>query len=249
MSRIVPPRSHALAAIVLSLAAPSAAIAGAPYDGWRGQSYSAPSYDYGSDRRPFDGSYRTEFPSTHPTVWNGLYLGADIGGGFGDVDSKSFIHDDNEFSGVLGGIHAGYNAQYGMLVAGFEVDASWAGLTQDATAAAAMQFDCETDWLSTARLRLGYATGSTLFYVTGGLAVSDLDLTSTSAGLSSTASETLVGYAIGAGVEYKFRSNMSARIEALYHGFGEEALDLPSGKINLDTDITTIRAGLSISLD
>jgi opacity protein-like surface antigen len=58
-------------------------------------------------------------------------------------------------------------------------------------------------------------------------------------------SETLVGYAIGGGVEMKLSSSLSARIEALHYGFGESTLATPAGPLTTDADVTTVRAGLT----
>lgn len=249
-------QAHRLAPLALISAVfsfPPSARAGEPYDGWRGQygtgytAYRAGAYV--PDRRPLDGSYRTPPPLPAPGTWTGLYVGAHLGAGIGSIETSDVASADLDLSTFLGGLQAGYNMQFGQYVAGLEIDATWTSSDGDDASDNGAHISGGSDWLSSARLRLGYTTGDLMIYATGGVALGDIDL-SVSKGLSSSdMSETMVGYAVGGGVEYKLTDSWIARVEALHYGFGEEKLDSSIGNLDADTDITTIRAGLSLRLN
>ena len=101
-----------LALLALLQYAPSA-NAGSPYPGWRGE-YGTPytAYKAGADfddnRRPLDGSLRPA-PLNMPGSWTGLYLGAHLGAGMGDIETSDLASTSIDADTFLGGIHAGYN--------------------------------------------------------------------------------------------------------------------------------------------
>ena len=79
------------------------------------------------------------------------------------------------------------------------------------------------DWFGTTRARLGWASGPTLTYVTGGLAYGEVSAQGSqiSGGLfSGSASQSKVGWTIGGGVEYALNENLSLKAEYLYIDFG-----------------------------
>ena len=251
-------RAAAPALCVLSVvSAPSVAQAGSPYPGWRGQpsSYGTPytAYKAGAvfddDRRPFDGSYRSPADAPLTNEWAGLYFGAEVGAGLANFDTSGLAESSIDADGFMGGIHAGYNMQFGNVVAGFELDTAWAGTEGDKTQSGSLAITAGSDWLSSARLRLGYSMGNWLVYGTGGVALGDVTLRLEDAGLDETMSHTAVGYAVGGGVEFKFTPSWIARVEAIHYGFGEEEFKSSLGSISADTDVTTIRAGLSVRLN
>lgn len=149
---------------------------------------------------------------------------------------------------ILGGGQAGYNWQTGVYVAGIEGDFDYLGLKKSSTASGpypccgpttgfTINSSISPDWLATIRGRLGVASDSLLFYVTGGLAFTDLkanyqfaDLCGTYAACGvggypvgfETASISAIkaGYAIGGGIETKLQGNWSVKVEYLYVNFG-----------------------------
>jgi outer membrane immunogenic protein len=233
-----------LAAILTTTTAP--AFAGSPYDGWRGQRAAEPAYVGHSNRRPLDGSYRY---TSAPPIWAGLYAGGHLGGSWGDVTPKGLSAVPIATSGLAGGLHAGYNFQLDRFVAGFEADIDWTGVDGSALYAGGASAAPELGWLSSARMRLGYAFDNVLIYATGGFAFADLNVRTTALGITSNTSEIMTGYAIGAGIEMKLSHNISGRIEALHYGFSDERFGTSAGVLSLDTDITTVRAGLSLHLN
>lgn len=86
----------------------------------------------------------------------------------------------------------------------------------------------EIDWLATFTSRLGYAVDRSLIYVKGGVAAGafaeSYTLSDPNAFLTDTLdSTTRVGWTVGAGLEYAFLPNWSARVEYNYLDFGTKA--------------------------
>lgn len=83
-----------------------------------------------------------------------------------------------------------------------------------------------TDWLYTLRGRLGFAADRALFYATGGLAVGNEKFSQNFFHAASgsfeagSVSSTKAGWTAGAGIEYAFTNNMSAKVEYLYVDLG-----------------------------
>lgn len=88
----------------------------------------------------------------------------------------------------------------------------------------------KADWLITLRPRLGYAANSTLVYVTGGLAIAKLSLTQSysdnivfgvppSGSVTASASQTKIGWVVGAGLEQAIGDRWSLKAEYLYARF------------------------------
>jgi outer membrane immunogenic protein len=145
-------------------------------------------------------------------------------------------------SGFTGGIQGGYNWQSGNFVAGFEADfeyfrsAGSSSVTAIYPVNAPFSFNINssvsTDWLFTARPRLGYAANGWLFYGTGGLAVTQLRTNETfidnccilGGGFgvigSAPVSSVKAGWVVGAGIERKLADKWSLGVEYLYVNFG-----------------------------
>ena len=74
-------------------------------------------------------------------TWTGFYLGANLGGGFGQdridvgvVGAPAFASVNNAFQGVIGGGQIGYNWQFNSFVAGLETDFQGSSLKSSLTA-------------------------------------------------------------------------------------------------------------------
>jgi outer membrane immunogenic protein len=163
--------------------------------------------------------------------WTGIYVGLEGGGSWGNsrhVDAATGLNDTGTFdvNGGLGGVTVGVNWQTASWVFGLEGDASWVGQrgsSVDNGPAGNPAFTSFTkeEWLSTIRGRVGYAANTALFYVTGGWAIAG-----TRSGLTSTATGALIdisddtrnGWTVGAGLEWAFLPQWSAKIEYLYVG-------------------------------
>jgi outer membrane immunogenic protein len=92
-----------------------------------------------------------------------------------------------------------------------------------------------SNWLFTARPRLGFANGNQLLYLTGGLAVSDMSFaqsivitgygqrTGTGPTLAGASSGTQVGWTAGFGIEYALSWNWLIKAEYLYVSFPNQS--------------------------
>lgn len=159
-----------------------------------------------------------------PTAnWAGLYIGGNAGGATALNRSTLSVATPappaplQKFNlspdGFIGGAQIGYNLQAGNLVYGVEAD--FQGSTQQdhknclLSCPNATQFitaDQKLQWFGTVRGRAGYSLGSSLFYVTGGLAYGNVKtrVQETLAGIVSidtTFDHTKTGYVVGGGME------------------------------------------------
>ena len=219
---------------------PAAADPGSYYE-TPGTSYFNP-----SDRRPLDGSYRSGYG---PVNWNGLYGGVHGGWAGGQSSTAGAFGQSIDTSGSLGGLHGGYNYQSGSLVTGLEADASWTGVDGSEPISSGRNLSISTDWLSSLRMRLGYATGNWLLYGTAGVALAGVDTALTGPNGGSLDSDTLTGYAVGLGAELALTQSISARVEALHYGMSHETMQTWRGTVDMDLDLTTVHGGLSIKLN
>lgn len=120
----------------------------------------------------------------------------------------------NENGGVIGGT-LGVNYQTGAFVFGLEGDLDYPGISTGTTSAVcSVSGTCQTgsNWLSTVRARAGYAANNLLFYGTAGGAFADLQTALSGV----TSSHIQAGWSAGAGVEWAFSSNWTAKFEYLF---------------------------------
>jgi len=175
--------------------------------------------------------------------WTGFYIGINGGGGFGRSQWDSTGSFD--VSGGLVGGTVGYNYQFGQAVVGVEGDIDWADI--NGTTNSACPFGCKTTdtWLSTVRGRLGYAADRFMPFVTGGAAFGDVR--ASTPGFAG-ASNTNAGWTVGAGLEFAFAGNWTAKAEYLYVDLGKFNCGISCGAIATDNvSFTTniVRAGVN----
>jgi outer membrane immunogenic protein len=188
-------------------------------------------------------------------------------------------------SSVIGGIQAGYNWQAKPWVYGVEADWDWTdtkkgfcrqldldGLACSDNGFGFLSFSEKTEWLGSARARLGYTWDRFMVYGTGGVAWgkfdSSINVSCLSGGCGSSTillnttgnfSDTRVGWVAGGGIEAMLTANWILRAEYLHYGFGNvtDTLNLPAFIAIVPASYTqsatwshnfgydTIRAGLS----
>jgi outer membrane immunogenic protein len=177
--------------------------------------------------------------------WTGFYGGVAGGYGWGHSDQTdpgipappppailTPPPGDGHFSldGPLVGGTLGYNWQTGPWVFGLEGDYSWAdisGSSNNCGPSTVSPHPCGTkiESLGTVRGRIGYAmgpTGNWLPYVTGGLAMGEVngwDSLSPASG-----SDFRTGWTVGGGLETAFALRWSAKVEYLYVDLGSSVL-------------------------
>lgn len=195
-----------------------------------------------------------------PLLWNGFYIGAQVGYQSGSIGQREFVtatgvgtgvNPGFSPNGVVGGLHAGYNYQNGFAVMGIETDIEASGVGGSVNQAGPLtstRFDSR--WQGSLRGRFGFAVGQALLYTTGGLAYGDLSYRyAVGAGPSESFRSTELGYTVGAGVEYAFSPNWSTRLEYRYTDFGSlthaSLVAAPGFSYRNHADFHTIRAGVT----
>jgi len=180
--------------------------------------------------------------------WTGFYIGGHIGGAFAGSNS---LEGDSRF---LGGVQGGADYEFGNnWVIGAEVQYSWMnGNNGGVTLPGGTLVSSNSDQLGSVTGRLGYSFGPTLLYAKGGYAWKDNDnLTATVAGAPvafTTTGNNHDGYTVGAGLEYMFAPNWSAKIEYQYYNFGSTTfLSGPTGVFGtrFTDDEHTVKAGIN----
>jgi outer membrane immunogenic protein len=198
-------------------------------------------------------------PAVAPvTNWSGLYVGGNLGYGWGSGNTDFSFPADIAFnnttlgarsSGVIGGAQLGYNWQIGSVVTGLEADIQGSGIKGSAGAPAIPTFvpdfplesslssEHKLSWFGTVRGRLGVTvTPELLLYGTGGLAYGRVDASANwfssedfgggehlQEQASASVSKTKIGWTAGAGAEWMFARNWSAKLEYLYVDLGSES--------------------------
>lgn len=216
------------------------------------------------------------------TTWSGFYAGLEAGYAFGDKAEYDFQDDflnfvlgddvfgvlENDLDGFLGGVYAGFNYQTGNFVLGLEGSFAGADISGselgDPTGIGLITAETETEinWLATATARVGYLVSDNfLIFAKGGAAFAEID----SKGavdfifndiLTIDASETALGFTVGAGGEFKIAENWSAKVEYNYVRFddvdfsGDVALfsgAIPVGEYDYtaDVDLHLVKAGIA----
>lgn len=222
-------RSVALLAIALSASAAGAADL---YTGRR-----LPVHE----PRPLERNYRDV---GHPGLWQGLSVGLDAGYNWSRAHEIGGA-DTVDLGGALVGGHLGYNWQRGMAVLGAETDLAWTNADGARRYGTSDSIAFHNHWLSSFRLKAGIAFDKLLVYATGGLALGGFDAELTTPSGKWHGDDTLVGWVAGGGIETKLTHSLSARVEALYHGFEDARFSTSGGDVRADLSSTTVRAGLT----
>ena len=160
-----------------------------------------------------------DFGFQAPTAfnWSGVYVGAHLGGAWGDVD-WSGVEDGrvtHEVDGWLEGGHLGFNQQFGRWVGGVEVSLSDGNVESGDDDSFRRDFGTKTeiDSLFLATARLGYAFDRTLAYVKGGYASADVKLRGAEGDAAFSSSERQAGFTIGGGFEYALTNGVIFGLE------------------------------------
>jgi len=178
--------------------------------------------------------------------WGGGYIGINGGYAFGQSEwSDSFNPSGNSSTGnfnVNGGLVGatiGVSGQWGAWVFGVEGDFDWQGLNGSSNSAfctsiftspgpppptpTAAGLSCKTqsNWFGTVRARAGYAWDRILLYGTAGGAGVNVQT-----GLSGLPPQTNpeFGWTVGAGLEWAFAENWTAKVEYLFIDLAQNAV-------------------------
>jgi outer membrane immunogenic protein len=131
-------------------------------------------------------------------------------------------------------------------VIGAEGDIDWSGVRGTTTVFCPPGCTTRNDWLATVRGRLGYSFDRFLPYLTGGLALGDIN--ASLPGFPG-GSVTHAGWTIGAGLEVGIVSNVSVKAEYLFvdladFNCGFNCALLANGNVSFYANV--LRAGLNV---
>jgi len=214
-------------------------------------------------------------PPPVPYVWTGCYIGANLGGGFGqktftDAAGGAIIDDslagrsvDVTTVGVIGGGQVGCDYQFSpnwvIGVQGNFDGSTLRGSTPDTynLPLFPLTLNANVDSLFAAVVRLGYTpVANWLFYFEGGGAWAFDRYSISTAGppTYSSPSETRTGAVVGAGVEWLFWQNWSAFVQWDHYFFGDSNVPFTctgtcgaaTQLVKISQDINTFRAGVNL---
>jgi outer membrane immunogenic protein len=182
--------------------------------------------------------------------WTGFYIGGNIGGAF--ASNSSLEGGDGRF---MGGVQGGFDYQFAPnWVIGAEAQYDWLASNGSGGVLfpAGTLITSNNNQLGSVTGRLGYTWGPTLLYAKGGYAWRDNNNIGVSlAGVAEpfTADGSHKdGYIVGAGLEYMFAPNWSAKLEYQYYNFGSTTFTSGPPEIvgaRIRDDEHTIKAGLN----
>jgi outer membrane immunogenic protein len=179
--------------------------------------------------------------------WTGFYVG--INGGYGWGTSTWSLPPGAGIrpKGWLFGGTIGYNYQMGSIVLGLEGDWDWSNVKGSVACAVVAICTTENRWLATFRGRFGYAFDRWLPYVTAGGAYGNIkaSLSVPIGGLAVSSDESNLGWTVGAGLEYAFLGNWTAKLEYLYVDLGSVNLGIAPIVNNVSFKENIVRAGLN----
>jgi outer membrane immunogenic protein len=191
--------------------------------------------------------------------WTGIYAGGSVGYGWAKKDwtdplGPPFDAGSHNATGWLGGFQLGGNYQFGSFVVGVEGQYSWAKLKGshislvDLADTLTTQVDCTANVAA----RIGYAFDRTLIYGRGGVAwIRDAHRKIDLGAIEGMADTTRTGWLLGAGIEYAFWGNWSARLEYNYMSFGTQRLNFidpaggPPAPFDIKQNLQTVMLGLN----
>lgn len=182
--------------------------------------------------------------------WQGVNIFQTVDGGEGGftvTQQSNPISEDPGSSEIGGGGRLGFNWQAGNFVLGAEADATFFGYTGAVTRTSpgsSYTVRSHASNIETVRARGGFAAGSALIFVTGGVAFSNLDHSLMATNVSevlidggeggttvgtSTASlsdsvDSGMGWTLGGGAELRVNEKLSVALTVLHIDFGSEAL-------------------------
>jgi outer membrane immunogenic protein len=174
-----------------------------------------------------------------PFSWTGFYGGANLGATWGQgqfTDNLFGLSFGNSGAFIAGG-QLGFNYQFGILVVGVEGDGDVVANTNNGVLVpgiGTVQVITNDRWIATLAGRFGVTYDRWLFYGKAGSGwVGNNALTftnyATGASVTSPNNGTNSGWLAGAGIEWAFAPNWSAKIEYDYLGLANRTFTLPPG--------------------
>ncbi|HUI21131.1 MAG TPA: outer membrane protein [Methylocella sp.] len=189
-------------------------------------------------------------------TWTGIYLGGQIGYGWGGDTLTVYpwgFGTNYMPNGVVGGAHVGYNFQMNQVVAGLEGDVEGTSINQNFSPGGVL-YDTQIPVQGSIRGRLGIAFDRVLLYATGGAEFAGFNTSYSGLGPYDQSSQSRAGWTVGGGIEYAVTNNWSVRAEYRYADFGH-LTDFTPFVFGLGSTVThhetenAVRAGFSYKFD
>ena len=203
-----------------------------------------------------------------PFSWTGFYIGGNLGGAWANnhvTDVTQGIDFSTNNEGVfIGGGQLGFNYQVSNFVFGVEGEFDWAAQSNNTSSgvfipAVGDTFTVNTNdrWLATVAARFGIAVDHWLFYGKAGggwVGANNFTINDVTTGqsINISNSNTNSGWLVGAGVEWAFTNNWTAKLEYEYLGLNSRQIVVPAGfAIAGDTissgnrDVQTLKVGIN----
>jgi outer membrane immunogenic protein len=166
--------------------------------------------------------------------WTGFYIGGHVGGAFGNDNNFGglVVGNNNNDARFLGGVQAGADYQFAPnWVLGIEGQYSWLGNNNNGVLFPnGYLYTNDQRGIGSVTGRVGYTWGPALLYVKGGYAFSDNRETLLLGAVPQAFAfdhNHRDGYTVGAGLEYMFAQNWSAKAEYMYYDFGKTQFVTP----------------------
>ena len=185
--------------------------------------------------------------------WTGFYIGGHIGGAFSsDNNFNGLVTGNNNDGRFLGGLQVGGDYQFAPnWVVGLEGQYSWLGNNNSVIFPGGTVYTNNQRELGSVTARLGYTWGPALLYVKGGYAYSNNNESLVVGGAPTPFafdSNHSNGYTVGAGLEYMFAQNWSAKVEYQYYNFGDSRFVAPAALVpfgSFTTDDHVVKVGVN----
>jgi opacity protein-like surface antigen len=191
-----------------------------------------------------------------PTNWDGPYIGANIGYGWGFADHQPAIPIgpggngfDINTSGFLVGGQIGYNFHLSdNIVAGVEASVDWSN-EQGTTTLIGGTTTQRINWDGNVVARLGIDVGGNILpYIDGGFAFANSTRSNTVPG--ATATNTQTGWTVGIGAEAMFTDHISGFVSYNYADYGSAKYNTGGGpnQPNIHLTDNIVKAGLNFHM-
>lgn len=188
------------------------------------------------------------FATASQYSWTGFYAGATVGALRADseleVPGTTFSQKVKPNGFSVGGF-AGFQQQFGSIVAGAEADVDYNKADKSVDLGGAV-LNAKAPWAGSVRARLGYTlTERTLVYATGGLAASNgFEYSIVAPGFAQSWKGSKLGYTVGAGVDYAFTDHVFGRLEGRYTNFGKQDTVVAGTPVSFKDDSFAVKAGV-----
>ena len=208
-------------------------------------------------------------PAYYPVAtvydWGGGYIGINGGYAFGqsewgsDPFNRSGLSSTGNFNvngGLVGGT-IGVSGQWGAWVFGVEGDFDWQGLSGSSSSAfctslfisttpAGLSCKTASNWLGTFRARFGYAWDRVLVYGTAGGAGANVETALSGLPYQSNPEW---GWTAGAGLEWAFADNWTAKVEYLFVDLAQNAVCNHGYSCGFDAPAAAINSNMAVKLN